>query len=197
MSTTQLVVIDMQNVFGADGSQWQAPRFGEIVEPVRELAEAFAPNVVFTRFISAPQPTGAWVPYYQDWPFALQPASHPMWDVVPELADVAGRVRGVDGQGETVDKPTFSKWGPELAGLLGPEGRMVLVGVSTDCCVISTALAAADAGVEVLVVAEACTGVDDPSHQAALHVMGLYGPIIKVVSMSDALALVADAEPAA
>ena len=30
----------------------------------------------------------------------------------------------------------------------GPGGRLVLAGVSTDCCVLSTALAAADAGVD-------------------------------------------------
>jgi nicotinamidase-related amidase len=185
---TQLVVIDMQNVFGQDGSPWQAPRFGQIVDPVRRLVQAYAPNVVFTRFISAAQPVGAWVPYYQDWPFALQPADHPMWQLVPELAGLATQVRGSDGHGGLVDATTFSKWGEALAGLLAPGDSLVLAGVSTDCCVISTALAAADAGVAVQVVAEACTGVDDESHRAALHVMGLYGPIIKVVSLAAALA---------
>ena len=42
--------------------------------------------------------------------------------------------------------------------------RLVLVGVSTDCCVLSTALAAADEGVSVRVVADACAGVDDDTH---------------------------------
>jgi nicotinamidase-related amidase len=186
-SSTQLVVIDMQNVFGEEGSDWKSPRFEEIVAPVGRLVEAYAPDVVFTRFISPARPTGSWVPYYADWPFALRPADHPMWEVVPALAAAAHRVRGVDGEGGTVDKPTFSKWGAELAGLVGPEGRMVLTGVSTDCCVISTALAAADAGVEVLVVPEACAGVDDPSHEQALHVMSLYAPLIKVVSLDRAL----------
>ncbi len=48
------------------------------------------------------------------------------------------------------------------------QGPLLLAGVSTDCCVLSTALAAADAGVTVRVVADACAGIDDESHAKAL-----------------------------
>lgn len=82
-----------------------------------------------------------------------------------------------------MDAPTFGKWTPELATRVGPEGRLVLAGVSTDCCVLSTALAAADAGVETLVVSDACAGVDDDSHARALDVMALYGSLIRVVTV--------------
>ena len=67
----------------------------------------------------------------------------------------------------------------------------MLAGVSTDCCVLSTALAAADAGVEVRVVADACAGADDASHTKALQVMDLYRPLIRVVTVAEVLARVA------
>ena len=86
----------------------------------------------------------------------------------------------------TLDATTFGKWGPELADLAGT-GPLVLAGVSTDCCVLSTALAAADAGMAVQVVADACAGVDDQSHDRALDVMRLYGPLIEVVQLADVL----------
>lgn len=86
-----------------------------------------------------------------------------------------------------MDAPTFGKWTPDLAERVGPTGRLVLAGVSTDCCVLSTALAAADAGAEVLVVADACAGVDDDSHAKALHVMDLYRPLIRVVTVAEAV----------
>jgi nicotinamidase-related amidase len=57
--------------------------------------------------------------------------------------------------------------------------------VSTDCCVLSTALAAADAGVTVRVVADACAGVDDESHRRTLDVLALYGPLVEVVSSAE------------
>jgi len=38
----------------------------------------------------------------------------------------------------------FSKWGPEPRRLTGLADAIVLCGVSTECCVLATALAAVD-----------------------------------------------------
>jgi nicotinamidase-related amidase len=172
-----LVVIDMQRVFADPASGWATPGFAGIVDTVSALVAAFDPAVTRTRFVSPQVPRGAWREYYRQWPFALQPPDAPLWDVVPELARPE----------PTVDAPTFSKWGPELAARLGG-ADMVLAGVSTDCCVLSTALAAADAGVPVRVVADACAGVDEAAHRKALDVMALYAPLIRVVSAAELLA---------
>jgi nicotinamidase-related amidase len=171
------VVIDMQRVFGEPGSPWLAPRFAQIVDPVRRLAEAFSPRVVFTRFVAPAVPYGAWRQYYEEWPFALQSPDAPIYELAEPFAGMAG---------PTVDATTFGKWGPDLAARAGG-GALVLAGVSTDCCVLSTALAAADAGVTVRVVADACAGVDDESHAKALDVMSLYGPIVEVVTVAGVL----------
>ena len=82
--------------------------------------------------------------------------------------------------GRTLDVSTFGKFGDELLAITGPEPHLVLTGVATDCCVISTALAAADAGATVEVVGAACAGSSDENHSAALQVMGLYAPQITV-----------------
>jgi nicotinamidase-related amidase len=77
---------------------------------------------------------------------------------------------------------TFGKWS-ELADQVGDD--IVVTGVSTDCCVLSTVLAAADAGTHVRVVADACAGATDESHGAALSLMALYAPLVEVVSSAD------------
>jgi hypothetical protein len=41
------------------------------------------------------------------------------------------------------------------------------------------------------VVAGACAGVDDTSHAQALAIMALYGPLVRVASLADGLALAA------
>ena len=166
-----LVVVDLQRVFGDPGSPWAAPRFGDARLRSAELAEAFGDRVVHTRFVAPAEPAGAWAAYYEQFAFALQPPDAPLWDVVP----------GLGPTGPTVDAPTFSKWGPELAARVGA-ARLVLAGVSTDCCVLSTAVAAADAGVPVRVVADACAGVDEASHRKALDVLALYAPLVQVVT---------------
>jgi nicotinamidase-related amidase len=173
--TQHLVVIDMQHVFGDANSPWSAPRFPEIVPRIAALAEAHAPRVTFTRFVAPPHPVGAWLAYYARFPFALQPRDAPLYQLVDAFADHAGG---------TVDAPTFGKWGPELADRVGAD-ELLLTGVSTDCCVISTALAAADAGVPVRVVADACAGASDDTHAQALAVMGLYAPLIEIVTSED------------
>ena len=174
MSAGLLAVIDMQRVFADPGSPWATPRFTEAAQGVRRLLPAFGDRVTFTRFLAPDQPAGAWRAYYAQWPFALQPPQAELWRLTDEFAARDGHV---------LDAPTFGKWGPELAARVGPEGRLVLAGVSTDCCVLSTALAAADAGVEVLVAADACAGADDASHAKALAVMDLYRPLIRVVTV--------------
>ncbi|WP_328685125.1 cysteine hydrolase family protein [Streptomyces sp. NBC_00343] len=173
-----LAVIDMQRVFAEPDSPWATPRFTEAAAGVRRLLPAFGERVTFTRFLAPEKPEGAWRAYYDQWPFALQPPDAPLWELNDEFATRARHL---------VDAPTFGKWTPELAGRVAPTGRLVLAGVSTDCCVLSTALAAADTGVEVLVVADACAGVDDESHAKALHVMDLYRPLIRVVTVAEAV----------
>jgi nicotinamidase-related amidase len=182
MSGAHLVVIDMQRVFGEPGSPWATPRFAEVLPPITELAKVASAPPTFTRFVAPQQPTGIWAAYYQQWPFAQQSPDSGLYQLVEEFAASAG---------PTVDATTFGKWGPELAARQGARPSMVLCGVSTDCCVLSTALAAADAGIQVLVVGDACAGVDDQSQAAALHVMNLYSPLITVVGLDEGLHQVA------
>ncbi len=153
-----LAVIDMQRVFGEPGSPWLTPRFAEVVEPIRRLAEAFRPRVVFTRFVAPAQPRGAWQRYYEQWPFALQPPGARIYELADPFAAMAG---------PTVDATTFGKWGPELAARAG-QGPLVLAGVSTDCCVLSTALAAADDGIAVPMITIVSEG--PPRDQAAREI---------------------------
>ena len=178
----------MQEVFGTPGGDWFAPRFAEIVPNVVRLVKAYGSRVVFTRYVAPAEPRGAWVPYFQDWPFALQPPDSPLWDIVPALAEPA-RAQQAAGIGP-VTATTFTKWGTQLATLVG-HGPMILTGVATDCCVVSTALPAADAGMETWVVREAVAAGTDEGQVRAIDLMDGYAPLIRVVGMEQALAAAA------
>ena len=167
-----LALIDLQRIFAEPESGWATPDFQRVVKPTQELVELFSPQVVFTRFVAPEEPTGSWIPYYEQWPFALQPPDSYAYQLVDEFNGVP-----------TLDKTTFGKWGTELAEQVGQNGRLVLAGVTTDCCVLSTALAAVDAGVQVQVVADACAGVNKESHEKTLDIMRLYSPMLEVVTV--------------
>ncbi|WP_308221879.1 cysteine hydrolase [Curtobacterium sp. VKM Ac-2922] len=166
-----LVVIDMQHVFTGD-SPWSTPGYDRAAAAIERLLCRFPDRVVRTRFVAPEHPTGAWVDYYREWPFALVPADDPVYDLTEPLAALDGPV---------VTATSFGKWGSSLQAVVGEHPHLVLAGVSTDCCVLSTALAAADAGVRVTVVADACAGASDADHARALDAMRLYAPLVTVV----------------
>jgi nicotinamidase-related amidase len=174
-----LVVIDPQRIFASPDSAWGSPMFPGIVDPVRRLAAAAGERTVVTRWVPAPEPQGSWRAYLDAWPFADVPDDDPLLELVPDLADLGA---------EVVSLPTFGKWGYALQVVTGPLPRLVLAGVSTDCCVISTALAAADAGATITVVTDACAGSTPENHRAALDVMALYPPQITLATADEALA---------
>lgn len=170
-----LVVVDHQAVFAEPASPWAAPGFAATEPVVAELARAHGERVVVTRWVPAAGPSrrGSWVDYLRAWPFADRPADDPLFDLVPSAVSL--------GAPHVLSLPTFGKWGPELESITGPTPRLTLVGVATDCCVIATALAAADAGARVRLVAAGCAGSDAANHAKALDLMRLFAPQITVV----------------
>lgn len=168
-----LVVIDAQVIFAdPQTSQWGSPMWAEAVPQIRSAVESYGDRVVFTRFVADPDPQGSWLDYYQQWPFAQVPDADPLYAIVPELA-------GYAEQAPVVTAPTFGKW-PAIAETVGAAARLTLAGVATDCCVLSTALAAADAGATVTVASALCAGSTPENHDRALAAMELYGPQITV-----------------
>ncbi|WIB76075.1 cysteine hydrolase [Curtobacterium sp. MCPF17_002] len=187
-----LVVIDMQQVFTGE-SPWATPRYDHATAGIERLLPRFTGRTVFTRFVAPERPVGSWVPYYREWSFARRPAHDPIWDLTEPFASAAA-----DRRDPVVTAPRFGKWGTSLQEIVGSLPHLVLAGVSTDCCVLSTALAAADAGATVTVVAEACAGASDEDHERALAAMRLYAPLITVVdSVADLSARTEPADPSA
>ena len=181
-SAPWLVVIDPQAIFAAPDSAWGSPMFPTAFANIRRLAAAAGGRVLVTRWLPTADRSTAWGDYFAAWPFADRPAADPLYALVPEARDLSPH--------PTLDLPTFGKWGPELERATG-SAPVVLTGVSTDCCVISTALAAADAGAHVTIAADACAGSTPENHAAALQIMGLYPPQLTVADTSAALRLLA------
>lgn len=175
-----LVVIDPQNIFAAPDSDWASPFFAEAMVNIRALAEAFGERVLVTRWMPTADRSTSWGDYFAAWPFADQPPSDALFDLVPDAVGLSPH--------PTLDLPTFGKWGAELERIVGRGAQVVLTGVSTDCCVISTALAGADAGAHITIAADACAGSTAENHAAAIQVMGLYPPQLRLTSTAEILA---------
>jgi nicotinamidase-related amidase len=177
-----LVVVDMQRVFAEPDSPWCVPEFATLDEPISHLVHAFGERVVFTRFVTPDAPAGSWRDYYQEWSFILEPEAQPLLELAAPWSEQPGTV---------IDKQTFSTYGSELRDLMRrfDTSTLVLCGVSTECCVLATALAAADDGVWVRIVRDACASVDRAAHEAALHVaLTGFAPMIALTTVAEEIA---------
>ncbi len=174
-----LVVIDPQVIFASPDSAWGSPFFDDALPRIRSLAAAFGDRVIVTRWVPTADRSTSWGDYFAAWPFADRPPGDPLFDLVPGALDLSPR--------PTIDLPTFGKWAA-VETVVGRGAHVVLAGVSTDCCVISTALAGADAGARITVAADACAGSTAENHAAALTVMSLYPPQITLSDTATVLA---------
>ncbi len=176
-----LVVIDPQAIFASPDSAWGSPFFADAFANIVRLAKAAGDRVLVTRWLPTADRSTSWGEYFEAWPFADKPADDPLFELVPEA-------RGLSPH-SSLDLPTFGKWGEALERVIGVGTPAVLTGVSTDCCVVSTALAGADAGGRITVASDACAGSSAENHAAALQVMGLYPPQLTVATSEECLAL--------
>jgi nicotinamidase-related amidase len=88
-----------------------------------------------------------------------------------------------------ITRPTFSKWDKELEDLIPRSADVVICGVSTETCVLATALGAVDSGRRVVVVPTACAGATAALHDAALEVLRSFAPNVTLTDVEGALAL--------
>jgi nicotinamidase-related amidase len=183
MDSPWLVIIDMQTIFSQYPKWWGCPKFDDIIEPIRKLAAKYGDRTLITRFVAGADHEGSWVPYYKEFPFADVPDSDPIFDLVDQLKDL---IR----DNNVVTMTTFSKWGDEHNGLRAKTGKyphLVLAGVATDCCVLSTAMSAAESGAFVTVVLDACAGSSEENQLAAQNVLTGYAPLIEVTDHQELL----------
>ena len=177
-----LAVIDMQVIFSQYPQWWGCPRFDEIISPIQQLAAKFGDRTLVTRFVDGPA-VGSWGPYYQEFPFAAVPPTDPIYNIVDPLAYLMT-------PDNVVTMTTFSKWGDASNGILAKTGEyphLFLAGVATDCCVLSTAMTAAEAGAFVTVVLDACAASSDVNQVAAENIMKGYAPLISITTMQELL----------
>jgi nicotinamidase-related amidase len=204
--STALLVIDMQVDFCAPGGYMDRMGFdlgflrGPIA-PIRRVIDAFRryglPIVhtreTFAADLSDVQAHRLWRP-----PGGIAVgdpgplgrcliAGEPCWELIPELAPAPG-------------EPVFDKAGYGAFARTGLErhlraagiSNLVIVGLTTDCCVSTSLREALDRGFDCLTLADCCAASTPATHQAALTVLrkasGIFGAMADSSAILDCLA---------
>lgn len=169
-----LVVVDMQTVFAAQDSPWFTPTFESVSDQIASLLPLFGEQVIFTRFVPPELVEGSWDAYYRKWAFATDRNDAILWSLVAPWQSRP-----------TLDTHCFSKWGVDLQRMAGRTPKLVLCGVSTDCCVMATAFGAVDGGAFVRVIADACGAKTPAIHESALSLLSSRAPQLVISSVNE------------
>ena len=176
----------MQVIFQDPHSQWHVPTYEQAASRVGQLVARFPSNVIWTKFVRDAGEHGSWGAYYDRWGSCRLEPEAADWDLTLP----------VNAHDRVLTLPTFSKWGPELASLTANQEHLIVCGVATDCCVLSTVLGAVDAGKRVTLVTDACGGATTEAHGQAIGLMELLSPMVSVVNTAELLDSVASVSKA-
>lgn len=159
----------MQNIF-APGAPWAAPWMPRVLPVVTALAERFAHQTIFTRFITPAHPDempGMWRRYYQKWRDLTRERIDPaLLELVPELARLVPPAK-------VFQKARYSAFSsPDLRLELRQRkvNTLVVTGSETDVCIVATVMAAVDLGYRVVVVTDGLCSSSDEGHDALMKV---------------------------
>jgi nicotinamidase-related amidase len=179
--------VDMQNIF-APGGPWAVAWMERVAPVVTALAERFAAQTVFTRFIPPERPEdmpGTWQRYYQKWRETTRER------VDPDLLELLPSLQRLTPPAAVIDKTRYSAFA--LSGLsrhLAERGAdtVIVTGSETDVCVLATVLGAIDRGLRTIVVTDAVCSSSDEGHDALLKLYRMrYSEQIEAVAATDIL----------
>ncbi|MEU7822924.1 isochorismatase family cysteine hydrolase [Catellatospora sp. NPDC049133] len=167
-----LVVVDVQNGFVHPQSAHAVP----VVLDLVQRWEAAGGDMVFTRFIN--QPDSLFVRLF-DWP---QLMTSPQIDLIDDLVEPAARSRGI------IDKPAYTPFTEAGVDLFTKGGwtDMFVCGLTTESCVLATALDAFQHGIVPWVVTDAtATHAGPAAFESGLLVTRRFVGPRQLVQMTD------------
>ena len=182
------VVVDMQRLF-AEETGWRVPDLAALLPPIGKLIAHRPARALYARFItpaSIDEAKGAWQSYYRQWPQVIR-------DRLPEgIFDLVTPLVPHAAPRQQFDKMGFSAFsGPSFARMLEELGAtsLVLSGVETDVCVLSTALEAIERGFRVVIASDAVASSSPAGHRATLdHVLPRFEHMLDLAPSADIIA---------
>jgi ureidoacrylate peracid hydrolase len=181
-----VLVIDMQNDFVAEGAPLEFPDGRRIVPAVQRVLNACRQRgmpVIYTAHVHRREGTdlGLHAELYP--PVGAGDAlvdGEPGGDIYPELAPQPGEL--------VIKKHRYSAfYGTELDVVLrGMEvDTLLLMGMTTECCVLSTARGALELGYRTLVAADACASCDYADHgYGAMPAAEMHAAALRIMALT-------------
>jgi len=176
MSNCALLLIDFQNVFNDPKLSWYCPKFNDALKVALLCHQKLQCQTYITGFLPPNTKIPIWNDYFNCFPDISTDSNNVIYDLnFP-----------ADSYGKIVWSPTFGKWDTIRKHIFNEPGDSIdtvyICGVATDCCVLATALAAVDDGMNVYIISDGCASGNDTQHLKGLDIMQGFSPNIKIVN---------------
>ena len=168
-SSDLLLVIDMQNVY-TKGQEWACKGIEHASASIlRLLNSQKTKQVIFTQYLATEHPDGVWKEYNKvnaavnsdPWLNEMMPEFLPWVKTYPVFT-----------------KSVYSSFAiPEVVKAAKKARHLVISGVVAECCVLSTALSAIDAGCIVIYLTDAVAGLNATSQKEAENILSYLSPL--------------------
>lgn len=169
LSKPLLLIIDMQNVYSPN-QKWECHNFNQTTENILRLIQnGRHESVAFTRYIASKNPHGVWLNYN----LANRDINQNTWanEIISELKEYREEY-------PIYDKSTYSALKlPELKRMAKAASCVVITGVVAECCVLSTVMDLIDAGIYVIYIKDAISGIRPETEKAVETVLSGLCPL--------------------
>ena len=157
-----LLVIDMQNVY-TKGQEWACEEVEKASDSILRLLNSRAlSQVIFTQYLATKHPEGVWKEYNK----------------VNAAVNADPWLNEMMSEFLPYTKSVYSSFAiPQVRELAKHASRVVISGVVAECCVLSTALSAIDAGCKVIYLTDAVAGLNATSRKEAENILSYLSPL--------------------
>jgi nicotinamidase-related amidase len=178
--TSLFLFIDFQRVF-EEGPHWRVPKFRQALENAlkvhahldKELGDNL--TTIATRYIppDEAQYGGIWTDYFNRFPQISRYANNKSYDLANGIPT-----------GCIISVPKFGKWSSIKSHLnnfrIDSIKTIYITGVSTECCILSTVMAAIDDGVKIVLIQDACAAGTDEDHNFSINILKGFEPNLEI-----------------
>ncbi len=163
-----LLVIDMQNVYTKD-QEWACEEVEKASDSILRLLNSRAlSQVIFTQYLATKHPEGVWKEYNK---------VNAAVNADPWLNEMMSEFLPTQ-KIPCIHKSVYSSFAiPQVRELAKHASRVVISGVVAECCVLSTALSAIDAGCKVIYLTDAVAGLNATSRKEAENILSYLSPL--------------------
>lgn len=168
-SNDLLLVIDMQNVY-LPGQPWACETADRTRSQILKLLENHPKDrTIFTRYIAAEHPVGTWKTYNE----LNRKINEDFW--MNELMD---GIREAAADYPVYDKSTYSSFQVDAIRQAAKKAdRIILTGVVSECCVLSTFFEGIDLGCKMIWITDAISGLNPVLEEETMHILQGLSPL--------------------